>query len=136
MSAAEFRAQQAQPKQPVGPKAPRAICARPPADRRDEQDRERFLEEYIAPRQLTGDIVWWAFEGIKLRLAEHVLDADFAVMWKRRRDRLFDVKGAKHLVEDDSRAKLKIAADKYPFPIFLAWPEGKDGFHVEPVGRQ
>jgi hypothetical protein len=98
---------------------------------------QRFVEQYIAPRQLTGDIVWWAFEGIKLRLAPNTyLTPDFDVMWKDGEVWLFDVKGAKHLVEDDSRAKLKIAADKYPFPIFLAWPEGKDGFHVEPVGRQ
>jgi hypothetical protein len=137
MSAAEFRAMQGKPKPPVqGPAAPNSQFAlgRLPQGVMNKTE-QRFLDWYIAPRVAAGDIVWWAFEGIKLKLAPSTfVTADFNVMFASRELWLFDVKGAKHLVEEDARAKLKIAADKYPLPLFLAWPDGK-GFHIEPVGR-
>lgn len=60
-----------------------------------------------------GEILWYKFEGIKLRLADNTfLTVDFAVLAKDYVLEMREVKG--HWMED-ARAKMKIAADLYPF---------------------
>lgn len=60
-----------------------------------------------------GTVAWWKFEGVKLRLADNTFyTPDFAVMLSGGRMQLHEVKG--HWM-DDARAKIKIAADLYPF---------------------
>lgn len=130
----------AQPKQPVqGPAAPKGksqfALGRLPAGVMNKTE-ERFLHEVIEPMMLAGELVWWDFEGIKLRLAPNThLTIDFAVMYADRRLELIDVKGGSHLVEEDSNAKLKIAAHRFPFPIVMVWPVKKT-WHREQVGRE
>jgi len=64
-----------------------------------------------------GEILWYKFEGIKLRLADNTFyTPDFAVLNRDSVMELHEVKG--HWL-DDARAKIKIAADIYPFR-FLA----------------
>lgn len=65
----------------------------------------------------TGDIAWFKFEGIKLRLADNTFyTPDFAVMAADGQLELHEVKG---VWTDDARVKIKVAADMYPFR-FLA----------------
>lgn len=60
-----------------------------------------------------GEIQWYRFEGIKLRLADNTFyTPDFAVMVDDGVMELHEVKG---FWQDDARAKIKIAADMYPF---------------------
>lgn len=66
-------------------------------------------------RNLThaGDVAWFKFEGVKLRLADNTFySPDFAVMLADGTMEMHEVKGFWH---DDARAKVKIAADIYPF---------------------
>ena len=60
-----------------------------------------------------GEVLWYRFEGIKLRLADNTFyTPDFAVMLTNGQMELHEVKG---YWEDDARVKIKVAADLYPF---------------------
>ncbi|KRG69246.1 phage related protein gp8 [Pseudoxanthomonas dokdonensis] len=60
-----------------------------------------------------GEVLWYRFEGIKLRLADNTFyTADFAVMASDGVVELHEVKG---FWTDDARVKIKVAADQYPF---------------------
>lgn len=64
-----------------------------------------------------GLILWYRFEGLKLRLADNTFyTPDFAVMNMRGEIECHEVKG---FWQDDARVKIKVAADQYPF-IFKA----------------
>lgn len=82
-----------------------------------------------------GDILWYRFEGIKLRLADNTfLTVDFAVMAKDGVIELHDVKGARILWRDDAKVKMKVAAEAYPFRFKVIFPRTKrdgGGWEVE-----
>lgn len=60
-----------------------------------------------------GEILWYRFEGVKLRLADNTFySPDFFVM---RASGLLEAHEVKGHWQDDARAKIKIAADQYPF---------------------
>lgn len=64
-----------------------------------------------------GAILWYKFEGIKLRLADNTfLTPDFFVMRADFSLECHEVKG--NFVTDDGWAKLKIAADMFPFRFY------------------
>lgn len=64
-------------------------------------------------RQHHREILWHRFEGIKLRLADNTFyTPDFAVMAA---DNVLEMHEVKGFWRDDARAKIKIAADQYPF---------------------
>lgn len=70
-----------------------------------------------------GAILWYRFEGIKLRLADNTFyTPDFAVMDKDGVMECHEVKG--HWM-DDARAKIKIAADMYPFRFYAIKKKAK-----------
>lgn len=67
----------------------------------------------LQARQVAGEVAWYRFEGIKLRLADNTFyTPDFAVMLADGQMEAHEVKG---FWRDDARAKIKIAADMYPF---------------------
>ncbi|WP_244097753.1 hypothetical protein [Burkholderia anthina] len=77
----------------------------------------------LEERKRTGDVLWYRFEGIKFKLAPKTfLTVDFAVMLADHALVMVDVKGAKAIVEDDARVKMKVAADLFPFRFMLAYP--------------
>jgi hypothetical protein len=60
-----------------------------------------------------GEIQWFKFEGVKLRLADNTFySPDFAVMLADGTMEMHEVKG---FWQEDARAKIKIAADLFPF---------------------
>jgi hypothetical protein len=78
---------------------------------------EAAYAQHLADLQHAGLIQWHRFEGVKLRLADSTFyTPDFAVMAADGVMELHEVKG---FWQDDARAKIKIAADQYPFR-FLA----------------
>lgn len=80
---------------------------------RSEEDYGRHLE--ALKRQ--GKVLWYRFEGIKLRLADNTFyTPDFAVLAANGVLECHEVKG---FWQDDGRAKIKIAAEMYPLR-FLA----------------
>lgn len=74
---------------------------------------EAEYEEVLDGLKFHGQIAWYKFEGVKLRLADNTFyTPDFFVMWADGRLECHEVKG---FWQDDARAKIKIAADLYPF---------------------
>ncbi|WP_221775495.1 DUF1064 domain-containing protein [Sphingobium yanoikuyae] len=67
----------------------------------------------LQPAMIAGEIVWYRFEGLKLRLADNTFyTPDYAVM---RSDGLIEVHEVKGFWTDDARVKIKVAAEQYPF---------------------
>lgn len=74
---------------------------------------EAAYAEHLRALQHAGEILWFRFEGIKLRLADNTFfTPDFAVMAA---DGVMEMREVKGFWQDDARAKIKIAADQYPF---------------------
>jgi hypothetical protein len=74
---------------------------------------ESAYDAALAARKHVGEIAWYRFEGVKLRLADNTFyTPDFAVMLADGAMECHEVKG---FWQDDARAKIKIAADQYPF---------------------
>ena len=88
-------------------------------------------------RKQAGEILWYRFEGIKLRLADSCfLTVDFAVLLANGLMELHEVKGAKAIFADDSKVKIKVAAEAYPFVFRVAFPKPKKeggGWLIEEV---
>jgi hypothetical protein len=60
-----------------------------------------------------GEVLWFGFEAIKLRLADNTfLTPDFAVIAK---DTVLEFHDTKSFVTEDARIKIKVAAEKFPF---------------------
>ena len=67
-----------------------------------------------------GDVLWFKFEGVKLRLADNTFySPDFAVMLASGQMEMHEVKG---FWQDDARVKIKVAADLYPFRFIAVQP--------------
>ncbi len=74
---------------------------------------EAEYEQELKLRQAVGQVAWFRFEGLKLRLADNTFyTPDFAVMLASGAIECHETKG---FWTDDARAKIKIAADMYPF---------------------
>ena len=64
-------------------------------------------------RRAGGEVAWFKFEGLKFRLADNTFyTPDFAVMLASGAMEAHEVKG---YWQEDAKAKIKIAADMYPF---------------------
>lgn len=74
---------------------------------------EAAYERDLRDAQVIGDVLWYRFEGLKLRLADNTFyTPDFAVMLSTGVIECHEVKG---FWTDDARVKIKVAADQYPF---------------------
>lgn len=74
---------------------------------------EQAYAAHLDRRRVAGDVAWFKFEGLKFRLADNTFyTPDFAVMLSDGAMEAHEVKG---FWQDDARAKIKIAADLYPF---------------------
>ncbi|VDA75953.1 hypothetical protein BANRA_05451 [Klebsiella pneumoniae] len=77
---------------------------------------ETAYAQELELRKRYGEIAWYRFEGIKLRLADNTFyTPDFAVMLANGQLEMHEVKGG--YWTDDARVKTKVAADQYPFRI-------------------
>ena len=86
---------------------------------RTEAAYARFLDE----QRHAGAVLWWKFEGLKLRLADNTFyTPDFAVLAA---DGILECHEIKGFWQDDARAKIKIAADTYPFRFLAFKAEAK-----------
>lgn len=84
---------------------------------------EEAYAKHLELLRSAGNVLWWRFEGIKLRLADNTFyTPDFAVLAGDGVMELHEVKG---FWMDDARAKIKIAAEQYPFRFFAFKAEAK-----------
>ena len=87
---------------------------------------ERYAR-HLDSLKLAGEVLWWKFEGIKLRLAEATFyTPDFAVIVDSHVMELHEVKG---YWQDDAKVKIKMAASMYPFR-FIAVTHSKKGWEA------
>src|SRR5574343_155185 len=95
---------------------------------------EAAYEKYLEERKQAGEILWYKFEGIKLRLADNCFyNPDFAVMLKSGEIEIHECKG---FMREDAAVKIKVAAEEYPFRFVLVYAKPKKeggGFKVECV---
>lgn len=74
---------------------------------------EQAYASHLETLKRAGEIVWYSFEAIKLRLADNTFyTPDFAVMAADGVIELHEVKG---FWSDDARVKVKVAASLFPF---------------------
>lgn len=103
----------------------------------EQNKTEAAFDQYLSVLLHTGEIAWYKFEGIKLMLAKNTsITVDFAVMEASGALVMYDVKGAKAIVTDDAHAKMKIAAEMYPWPFRYAFPKKKadgGGWTIEEI---
>lgn len=93
---------------------------------------EAAYEASLQARQIAGEVAWFRFEGMKLRLADNTFyTPDFAVMLANGQIELHEVKG---FWADDARVKIKVAAHQYPFRFIAVRARSKrdgGGWDVE-----
>lgn len=93
---------------------------------------EAAYAEHLKFRQLAGTILWWHFEGVKLRLADNTFyTCDFAVLAD---DEVLEMHEVKGFWADDARVKIKVAASLYPFRFCAVKAKSKKnggGWEVE-----
>lgn len=82
----------------------------------------------LEDKKTNGEIVWWRYERVKLRLADKTwYTPDFAVITGEDELEFHEVKG---FWRDDARVKIKVANEEFPF-LFIAITKTKDGWHEE-----
>jgi hypothetical protein len=92
---------------------------------------EAAYAQRLELQRQAGEVVWFKFEGIKLRLADATFyTPDFAVMLADGTLEMHEVKG---FWEDDARVKVKVAASLYPFR-FIAIQHKRGVWQVEDFG--
>lgn len=84
---------------------------------------ERRFAQELALQAKAGEIAWWAYEPVNLRLGVNCYyRIDFMVMKSDGRLIAYEVKGK---WEDDALVKIRTAAEKFPWPfIAVRWVNG------------
>jgi hypothetical protein len=78
-----------------------------------------------------GDVLWYRFEGMKLRLADRTFyTPDFAVIVAGGALEMHECKG---FMEDDALVKIKVAATQYPFTFRLVRKAKGGSFDIREV---
>lgn len=99
---------------------------------------EQAYHDYLSLLQKAGEIAWFAFEGLTLKLAKDTrFTPDFVVMLPDGELEIHEVKGARKnkrtgayapYVKDDALVKLKVAAALFPFRVAAVFPRpDRDG---------
>jgi hypothetical protein len=85
----------------------------------------RTEQAYAAHLELlkaSGDVLWWKFEGVKLRLAHNTFyTCDFMLLKRDGQVCMDEVKG---FMTDDAAVKIKVAASIYPFQFRIIRKSG------------
>ena len=93
---------------------------------------EAAYAEHLRMRMRAGEVISFAFDALKLRLAEKTFyTPDFLVLTKDLTIEIHEVKG---FWEDDSRVKIKVAAAQFPF-VFRAVTKNKQGWQFEELTK-
>lgn len=78
---------------------------------------EAEYAQYLEALKACGEVLWWKFEAIKLRLADNTFyTPDFFVMKSNGELEAHEVKG---YMLDDANVKIKVASGIFPFKFFI-----------------
>ena len=85
---------------------------------------EARYADVLKARQLAGEVAWWKYECMNLRLGENCFyKTDFLVMLA---DGLIELHECKGYMEETANVKLRVVAAEYPFPIkLIKWVHGQ-----------
>lgn len=84
---------------------------------------ESEYKTYLEALKSSGKVLWYAFEGVTLKLAKNCrYTPDFVVMLDNGVIELHEVKG---YWQDDAKAKIKMAAEKFPFRFIAVYKKPK-----------
>lgn len=107
----QLKALQAGSPMPPGPR--RGCGGRTPGRQEGMNRLEAAYRDRLESRRLAGTVAWWAWQPIKIRLADNTFyEVDFMLMTN---DGLIEVHEVKGHWEDDARVKIKVAAQVLPF---------------------
>lgn len=85
--------------------------------------------EVLEPQLHAGEILWYRFEAIKLRLADNTfLTVDFPIITATGELEFREVKGR---WTDDARAKIKVAAAQFPWRFYAIHRVRRHGWRTE-----
>lgn len=88
---------------------------------------EQAYGDALEMRRHAGEVLWYRFEGLKLRLADNTFyTPDYAVMLASGQIECHEVKGSPGIFTDDAKVKVKVAAEMYPFAFVVAYPIAKN----------
>lgn len=98
---------------------------------------EKAYADHLRTLQFAGQIAWFDFESIKLRLAANTyLTPDFPLINLAGELEIHDTKGRKgesYWCEEDAKIKIKMAAAMFPFRFFIVWPLARGGWGKEEI---
>lgn len=84
---------------------------------------EKDYANYLELLKRTGEIVYYSFDSVNLRLADKTFyKPDFLVMKSDGQLEIHEVKG---FWTDDAKVKIKVAADKFPFKFIAIMKQSK-----------
>jgi hypothetical protein len=93
--------------------------------------------EQLKLRKHAGEVEWYAYEAVKLRLANNTFyTPDFLVMLANGDLEVHEVKGRKgdgYYAQEDAKIKIKVAAAMYPFLFRIVWPMKGHGWDSEDI---
>ncbi|MEX3967288.1 hypothetical protein AB4Y42_34525 [Paraburkholderia sp. EG286B] len=96
---------------------------------RQNKTETAYEDEVLKPQLHAGEILWYRFEAIKLRLADRTfITIDFPVITAAGQLEFREVKGR---WTDDARAKTKAAASQFPFRFIAIQRDGRHGWRTE-----
>lgn len=119
------RAPEVEPQSPAAKRLPVAVgVVSPPelnpAMNKTEAEYAGMLEE----RRLRGEVAWWRYEAITLKLADNTrYTPDFLVLLPDGVLEIHETKGG--FIREDGWLKLKVAAALFPFRFFLCQKASK-----------
>lgn len=121
-----------QNRQAADPATPQAVQKLPvavgaPAAPELNPDMNKTEAEYagmLQERHLRGEVSWWKYEAITLKLADNTrYTPDFLVMLADGTLEIHETKGG--FIREDGWLKLKVAAGMFPFRFFLCQKQAK-----------
>lgn len=109
------------------------VLAAPVAKRKMNRTESRYAQQ-LEWQQRAGEIAWYKYEGMKLKLADRTyLTPDFCVVMPDGKLEFREVKAG--VMEDDAAVKLKVAAAMFPFRFIVAWSRDGGGFVLKDVAE-
>ena len=83
---------------------------------------EQAYAAHLELLKASGDVLWWKFEGVKLRLAHNTFyTCDFMLLRKDGQIVMDEVKG---FMTDNAAVKIKVAASMFPFQFRIIRKKG------------
>lgn len=78
---------------------------------------ERLYSKYLEQQKFDGEILWWEFEPVNLRLGKKCFySVDFMVM---KADGTLEAHETKGYMTDDAKVKIRTAVEKFPWPFIV-----------------